>query len=1004
MRSESGSSLSSEYEVFLSFRSPDIRQTFADCLYSCLVRSKIRTFRDEEELQRGESIGQSLVKAITESKVYIPIFTHYASSKWCLQELAKIVECWKTGGGAKGQHVIFPVFYFIDPRDVRLSDSGSYKEAFELHSLKHDPETILEWKEALREVGEMKGWHVTESDGQGAIIDQIFTEVEFHLKANYTLVTDDLVGIDFHMEEVMKLLNLDYAAVKIVGIHGMGGLGKTTLAKAVYNKVSTQFERCCFLENITNTLSKSDGPLTLQNKIISDILRNDSSKATDTSDGIRVIRERVCKHKLLIVLDDVDEKFQFDDILGKLDDFSVDSRFLITTRDARVLGLLQECKLFELEEMSHDHSLKLFCKHAFRVDYPREDYATLVEEFVQVAAGLPLALKVIGSLLFQTDKRFWKDKLTELKEIPPTKVQDRLKISYNELTRNEKQIFLDVACLFVGMDKELPIYMWSDCDFYPTSTIKTLVERSLLKMDEMNRFWMHDHVRDLGRAIVREENNQNPYKRSRICSNSDAINMLKNREVAHKLKAVRLSGCTKLDKVPDLSNCEGLELLDLNGCRRMRGEVDIRNFKNLRWLACNWTKITKLKGEIGMLRNLQQLHCSHTSLTEVPAGISKLSFLELFHLTLTDPNKPDFKEMLPDSLKSLRVSSSYLPVLPSSLISLEICYSKDLLWVPGLANLTNLTQLNLWDVGIYEIPGLGELKLLASLFIQSAPNLGNLDGLVNLVLLEELTVERCSLLKKLPSLASLTRLQMLKIRRCQILSEIYGVEDLCESLSHLDISWCSSLTSTVSLHSMVKLETLVLMGVELTGMLPVSLSKFTKLTTLTIHQLSVKQFPDLSNLKKLKCLTIGYCKELIEVTGLHALESLKLLVIIHCLSIRKLPDLSRLRKLSTLDVRGCTQLTEISRLGRFKTLKNLYMSNCKSIKELPNLSGLRNLRRLRLRNCRQLKEVNGLEGLQLLQMFVADKRLKVKYLLKSVSRYGKQLVTRSVPSHLFINN
>ncbi|CAN1252619.1 Putative adenylate cyclase regulatory protein [Linum perenne] len=475
-------------------------------------------------------------------------------------------------------------------------------------------------------------------------------------------------------------------------------------------------------------------------------------------------------------------------------------------------------------------------------------------------------------------------------------------------------------------------------------------------------------------------------------------------QVAHKLKAVRLSGCTKLDKVPDLSNCEGLELLDLSGCRRMRGEVDIRNFKNLRWLACNWTKITKLKGEIGMLRNLQQLHCSHTSLTEVPAGISKLSFLELFHLTLTDPNKPDFKEMLPDSLKSLCVSSSYLPVLPSSLISLEICYSKDLLWLPGLANLTNLTQLNLWDVGIYEIPGLGELKLLASLYIQSAPNLGNLDGLVNLVLLEKLTVERCSLLKKLPSLASLTRLQMLKIRRCQVLSEIYGVEDLCESLSHLDIIWCSSLTSTVSLHSMVKLETLVLMGVELTGMLPVSLSKFTKLTTLTIHQLSVKQFPDLSNLKKLKCLTIGYCKELIEVTGLHALKSLELLVIIHCLSIRKLPDLSRLRKLSTLDVRGCTQLTEISRLGRFKTLKNLYMSNCKSIKELPNLSGLRNLRRLRLRNCRQLKEVNGLEGLQLLQMFVADKRLKVQYLLKSVSRYGKQLVTRSVPSHLFINN
>ncbi|CAN0916613.1 Disease resistance protein L6, partial [Linum grandiflorum] len=155
-----------EYEVFLSFRGPDVRLTFADCLYTCLVRAKIRTFRDEEELQKGETMGESLIQAITESKVYIPILTQdYASSKWCLQELAKMVDCWKNGGGAKGQHIILPVFYLMDPRGVRHPDSGPYEEAFEQHSLKHDPETILEWKEALREVGKMKGWHVTQSDG-----------------------------------------------------------------------------------------------------------------------------------------------------------------------------------------------------------------------------------------------------------------------------------------------------------------------------------------------------------------------------------------------------------------------------------------------------------------------------------------------------------------------------------------------------------------------------------------------------------------------------------------------------------------------------------------------------------------------------------------------------------------------------------------------------------------------------------------------------------------------
>ncbi|CAN1302525.1 Disease resistance protein L6 [Linum perenne] len=413
--------LSVEYEVFLRFRGPDVRLNFADYLYTCLDRSKIRTFRDEEELRKGETIGLSLIKAITESKIYILIFSkNYASSKWCLQELAKMVDCWKNGGGRNGQHIILPVFYLIDPRDVRHPDSCSYKEAFEQHSLKHDPETVLEWKNALQEVGKMKGWHITESDGLGAIIDKIFTEVELHLRPNYTLVADELVGTDSHVEDVVKLLNLNSASEKIIGIHGMG---------------------------------------------------------------------------------------------------------------ARVLELLQECKLFKLEEMSCDHSLKLFSKHAFGVNYPLEDYASLSTEFVRVATGLPLYLKVIGSLLFKRDISFWEDKLIELKQIPPTEVKERLRLSYNDLTHNQKQIFLDIACLFTRVYKEGPMHMWRDCDFCSTSAISTLVQRSLVKIDQNDFYWMHDHVRDLGKAIVREEYNQSPYKCSRISYGRIAIDLLKYKEV-----------------------------------------------------------------------------------------------------------------------------------------------------------------------------------------------------------------------------------------------------------------------------------------------------------------------------------------------------------------------------------------------------------------------------------------------------------------------------------------
>ncbi|CAN0923317.1 Disease resistance protein L6 [Linum grandiflorum] len=1069
MGSDSSSSVSptspvlptGDYEVFLSFRGPDVRQNFADCLYSCLVRAKIRTFRDEEELPKGETLGPSLVKAITQSKVYIPILSeNYASSKWCLQELAKMVECWKTGKG----HLILPIFYLVDPHNVRHQDAGSYKKAFKQHSKKHDPQTVMEWSNALQEVGKMKGWHVTKADGLGAVIDHVFTKVELHLRANYKLVTDQLVGIDCHVEKVIELLDLSSATSEnIVGIHGMGGLGKSTLAKAVYNKVSTQFHRCCFLENVTETLLQSDGIVALQNKIISNILKNDSQKAKDASDGIRIIKDRVCMHKVLIVLDDLDERFQFGDILGNLSDFSGESRFLITTRYPRVLELLPECKSYELGEMGYDHALELFSTHAFKADHPPEDYAALSKEYVQVAAGLPLALKVIGSLLFRTSKQFWEAKLKELKEIPPSKVQERLRISYNDLTYNERQIFLDVACLFVGANKELPIYMWSDRDFYPESTIVALAQRSLLRITESNEFWMHDHIRNLGRAIVREEDIKNAHKRSRVWSNKDAINMLMDGEgtdcvealrvdmedeeheltthefknlsglrylevrngnltgdfkevlpnlcwlrlyccdqvptdlnlkksvilgledcplndewrgwndikVARKLKVLNLSRSYGFKGVPDLASCRGLELLDISECEKMDGELDIRHFKNLKVLQASKTKITRLRDEIGMLHNLEKLDLSFSSLVTMPVGMSKLTSLESLDLILSHPNKPQLRETLPDSLKSLSISSFSFPALPSSLSYLELRYCEQMQRMPSLGSLSMLTQLDMDKVGIREIPGLGELKVLATLRIADARNLSNLNGLENLLLLEELSLEHCPVLRELPSLANLAKLYKLEIGVCKLLTELNGVEKLGESLSHLKIRDCSGLRDMkVLLPYMVKLETLTLMGFAVGELLPHSISMFTKLRSLSVvetlcldededvdedenededeeheNEMPFKEFPDVSNLTNLRELVVRCCSELIEVPGLERLVSLEALRIEGCDSIRKLPDLSGLKLLKKLNVSGCSQLTDIKGLTALESLEDLNIRRCKLMK-LPNLSGLKKLRLL----------------------------------------------------------
>ncbi|CAN0856298.1 Disease resistance protein L6 [Linum grandiflorum] len=154
----------------------------------------------------------------------------------------------------------------------------------------------------------------------------------------------------------------------------MGDIGKTTIAKAVYDMIKYQFDKCCFLENLRHLLSKDDGIISLQNRVISGVLGH-ISPVNNASEGINIIRDRVCKYKVLIVFDDVDEKFEFDQVLGKLDNFSSESRFIVTTRDKRVLELLRDYKLYQVEEMHDDHSLQLLRKHAFKMDYPQDGYA-----------------------------------------------------------------------------------------------------------------------------------------------------------------------------------------------------------------------------------------------------------------------------------------------------------------------------------------------------------------------------------------------------------------------------------------------------------------------------------------------------------------------------------------------------------------------------------------------------------------------------------------------------
>ncbi|KAM7511558.1 hypothetical protein LguiB_010433 [Lonicera macranthoides] len=341
------------------------------------------------------------------------------------------------------------------------------------------------------------------------------------------------------------LLSLDSNDVKIVGIHGMGGLGKTTIAKVIYNLICKHFERSCFLEDVREKSQHHNGIVKLQHQLLTKILNREISNIVEVHEGTNRIRGAVHGKKVLIVLDDVDEKSQIDKLAGNCDWFGAGSRIVVTTRNKDVLdaleatcqreGLPDVYRSYEPQLMNDDHSLQLFSKYAFMRDSPLEGYYILAKEVVCTAAGLPLVLVTLGSSLFgNQDKSLWEERLRKLKNIPHQQVLEKLKITFEALEYEEKQIFLDIACLFVGEDKTNPCYMWDDCEFYPINGINVLVLRSLVKVGDDNTLRMHDQLRDLGRQIVHEESLDEPGERSRLWRHEEALELFERRMAIDK--------------------------------------------------------------------------------------------------------------------------------------------------------------------------------------------------------------------------------------------------------------------------------------------------------------------------------------------------------------------------------------------------------------------------------------------------------------------------------------
>ncbi|KAK4785945.1 hypothetical protein SAY86_002634 [Trapa natans] len=599
-----------DYEVFLSFRGPDTRQGFADVLYDYMTSAGIRVFRDDDELAIGDKID-TILRAIENSLICVPIFSKtFAASKWCLTEVRRMVDLDKD---------VVPIFYDVTPDDVDLK-TAVYRDFVAEKERLHGTEMAEGWKSALKTVTKLKGRELLKSSYSN-FCKTFVNEVLIKLKPRKGFDLDTVVGIKTRLDTALSLLDIAAGGVKYVLIHGMGGIGKTTLGKAIFNKISSSFDACCFLENFQESL-KRDG-LNYLLKQLGDSL---DPKSALTFHSSRDTGERIYGKKVLIILDDVNTGEHMGKLIGKFW-FASGSRVIITSRN---INVLDECKCLdegsveslEMNTLEDDEAVQLFSLCAPHKDIPPDVFERLCKEAVSITGGLPFALKDIAKSVRGKDEAIWRHVMARSKNVIPKEVKNMLKMSYDLLEIEQKQIFLDIACFFIGMEKTNPCYMWETHDLDPTYGLEVLVSMSLVKIKDNSVIWMHELLRDLGRDIVRQESINNPMKRSRIWHQDDAVKILVGKEGKEAVEALSLR-TPLVNTLTDqqLSSFQNLRFLELAGAN-FEGESN-GLLENLTWLSCHWCPADFSLSKF-CLENLVVLDLSHSLMDENWGGWSHI--------------------------------------------------------------------------------------------------------------------------------------------------------------------------------------------------------------------------------------------------------------------------------------------------------------------------------------------------------------------------------------------
>ncbi|CAI9303504.1 unnamed protein product [Lactuca saligna] len=998
--STSSKQKSFKYDVFLSFRGIDTRKNFVDHLYHALQQQGIYTYKDDVRITKRKRISDELIGSIQDSKFYIIVFSkNYASSSWCLDELVKIMECHKTT-----QHNVYPVFYDVEPTEVR-KQSGAVGEAFAKHE---KAEAAEKWREAMKEAADLAGLELKNTaDGHEAkFIQKIVEDISLELHTINFSYDKKLVGIETRVNDLVSSLDIGINDVRMIGIKGMGGAGKTTLARAVFDKISFRFEGKSFVENVREvTNTPLSGLKSLQEQILSDVLNDKDIRVSGVHEGQNILKKRMRGRKVLIALDDVDDIEQLEALAGEHDWFKSGSRIIITTRDKQVLLAHRVTLIHDVNLLSDKEASCLFSRYAFGREIPVQGYQELSEQVVHYASGLPLTIKVLGSLLFGKDKVEWKDALERLKTIPLAKTLKILELSYTALEDDYKEIFLDVACIMKGgTRKDQVIKVLESCGFCAKIGLRVLQLKSLITVHVYRGYEfvsMHDHLREMGMNIVRRLHPKMPQKHSRLWKNDEIEHILANDLGTEETRCIRLY-TEKLDPyilIKGLAKMKALRFLyvDMRDCL---WNLELDTFSpsfpdTLEYLSFNQYPFTSLPKTF-QASNLVTLEMRRSKIILLWEGgerkvLEKLRFLDLSYSKL----KTLDLRLVPNLETLTLTGCSDLVEFPDGIWKLEHLKSLELDGCKLLEKLSEdlhrlryLEKLNLSSTSIEYLPdSISILKHLKYLQLDRCQLIEKLpEDLGQLKSLEHLSLSSTKIQHLPDSIYMLKHLESLKLDNCTLLEKIPEDVGKLESLEHLTLSYTKIQYLPDSICMLKRLESLKLTNCQLLEKLPEDLGQLESLEQLSLSSTKIKHLPNsICMLKHLKSLELNFIllEELPEDLG--QLESLEHLTL-SSTKIQHLPDsICMLKHLKSLNLGDCWFLEKLPEdLGQLKCLDKLHISYTK-IKHFPDsISMLKHLKVLKLHDWASFEmlpeDLSGLRCLKVLLMLST----KIRHLPDSI--------------------